>query len=325
MKRWIITVMVLSMMQVFDGHIWAAAQTEGSATALSAETGGQKGIQDVQQGVEMVWNTVCNFLATNGLSMLINLVAAGLIFYVGRWVARIVSNLVEKGLIRAHMDATLSMFIRNLLYFLLLIFVIIAALARLGVEMTSVVAAIGAAGLAVGLALQGSLSNFAAGILLIIFKPFKVGDYVEIAGVGGTVQEIQIFNTVLDSPDNIRIVVPNAQVTGGNIKNYTANDKRRLDMVIGISYGDNIAKARQVIMSVLLGDSRVMRNPEPVVAVLGLGDSSVNIAVRPWVKPTQYWDCHFELHEKIKTELEANGITIPFPQRDVHLYNQQKV
>jgi small conductance mechanosensitive channel len=173
------------------------------------------------------------------------------------------------------------------------------------------------------LALQGSLSNFAAGVLLIIFKPFRVGDYIEAAGVGGIVQEIQIFTTILFSPDNIQIVLPNAQITGGSIKNYTANDKRRLDMVIGISYGDDIAKARQVITSVLLGDSRILRDPAPVVAVLGLGESSVNIAVRPWVKSVDYWSEHFDLHEKIKVALEQNGLTIPFPQRDLHIRTGQ--
>ncbi|MEN6307472.1 MAG: mechanosensitive ion channel domain-containing protein, partial [Anaerohalosphaeraceae bacterium] len=205
------------------------------------------------------------------------------------------------------------------LYFGLLVFVAIAALSRLGVETTSLVAIIGAAGLAVGLALQGSLSNFAAGVLLIIFKPFRVGDFVEVAGAKGTVQEIQIFNTVLHSPDNVRIIVPNSQVTGANIINYTANDKRRVDLVIGISYDDDIAKAKQVITSVLLSDKRVIREPEPVVAVLGLGDSSVNIAVRPWVKADDYWPTYFDLTENIKVSLEQNGLSIPFPQRDIHI------
>ncbi len=198
-------------------------------------------------------------------------------------------------------------------------FVAIAALSRLGVETTSLVAVIGAAGLAVGLALQGSLSNFAAGVLLIIFKPFRVGDFVEVAGAKGMVQEIQIFTTVLHSPDNVRIIIPNSQVTGANIINYTANDRRRVDLVIGISYGDDIAKAKQVITSVLLSDKRVMRDPAPVVAVLGLGDSSVNIAVRPWVKADDYWPTYFDLTENIKVSLEQNGLTIPFPQRDIHI------
>jgi small conductance mechanosensitive channel len=273
----------------------------------------------VIQGTQEIWNKVCEYLATNGLEMLINIVAAALIFYVGRWLAGILSNFMEKGLSQARVDATLSKFVRNLAYFGLMIFVVIAALNRLGVQTTSAVAVIGAAGLAVGLALQGSLSNFAAGVLLIIFKPFRVGDFIETAGVGGTVQEIQIFNTVLHSPDNVRIIVPNAQVTGGNIKNFTVNDKRRVDLVIGISYGDDIAKAKNLITSVLLSDSRILRDPAPVVVTSGLGDSSVDIAVRPWVKATDYWSTYFDLNEKIMQSLEQNGITIPFRQLDVRI------
>ncbi|MBM4102502.1 MAG: mechanosensitive ion channel [Planctomycetes bacterium] len=270
--------------------------------------------------------TVREFLATNGLQLLINVTMAAIIFFVGRWIAKILSDLIEKALHHARMDATLGKFIRNLTYFAMLAFVAIAALSRLGVQTTSAVAAIGAAGLAVGLALQGSLSNFAAGVLLIIFKPFKVGDFVETAGAKGTVQEIQIFNTVLHSPDNVRIVIPNAQVTGSNIINYTANDKRRVDLVIGVSYGDDLSKVKQVILSVLLADSRVLRSPEPAVAVSALAESSVNLVVRPWVKSEDYWPVYFDLTEKIKVELEANGITIPFPQRDIHIRTgQQKV
>jgi small conductance mechanosensitive channel len=282
----------------------------------------QNKIQDVGQSMETVWNTVYSYLATNGLQMLMNIIAAAIIFFIGRWVAMIVSNLAEKTLTRTHMDATLSKFIRHLLYFLIMIFVTVAALTRLGVEMTSFIAAIGAAGLAVGLALQGSLSNFAAGVLLIIFKPFKVGDFVEIGGAKGTVQEIQIFNTVMHSADNVRIVIPNAHVTGGQILNYTANDKRRVDLVVGVSYSDDLSKVKQVILSVLLADSRVLRSPEPAVAVCELANSSVNIAVRPWVKSEDYWPVYYDLTEKIKIAMDANGITMPFQQYDLHLHNE---
>jgi small conductance mechanosensitive channel len=312
-------------MPVFSTRLWAVAESPQASTASTDQTGVQNMIH-IPDSMNALWITTRDFLTTNGIQMSINIILAALIFYIGRWFARILTGLMEKGFHTAHFDPTLGKFISNVAYFALLIFVVVAALGRLGVPTASFVAAVGAAGLAVGLALQGSLSNFAAGVLLIIFKPFRVSDYVEIAGIGGTVQEIQIFNTVLNSPDNVRIIVPNAQVTSANIKNYTANDKRRLDMIIGISYGDDIAKARQVITSVLLGDSRVMCDPVPTVAVLGLGDSSVNIAVRPWVKPTDYWSCHFDLHEKMKVQLEQNGITIPFPQRDIHIRTgQQKV
>jgi small conductance mechanosensitive channel len=282
----------------------------------------QSGIQ-IPQSVDALWSTVREFLATNGLQLLINVTMAAVIFFVGRWIAKILSDLLEKGLHHARMDATLGKFIRNLAYFAMLAFVAIAALNRLGVQTASAVAAIGAAGLAVGLALQGSLSNFAAGVLLIIFKPFKVGDFVEISGAKGIVQEIQIFNTVLHSLDNVQIVIPNAHVTGGNILNYTANDKRRVDLVVGVSYGDDLSKVKRVILSVLLADSRVLRNPEPMVAVLELAESSVNIAARPWIKSEDYWPVYFDLTEKIKVELEANGITIPFPQRDIHVRTGQ--
>jgi small conductance mechanosensitive channel len=282
----------------------------------------QSGIQ-IPQSVDALWSTVREFLATNGLQLLINVTMAAVIFFVGRWIAKLLSDMLEKGLHHARMDVTLGKFVRNLAYFVMLAFVVIAALGRLEVPTASFVAAVGAAGLAVGLALQGSLSNFAAGVLLIIFKPFKVGDFVEIGGAKGTVQEIQIFNTVLHSIDNVRIVIPNAHVTGGQILNYTANDKRRVDLVIGVSYGDDLSKVKQVILSTLLADSRVLRNPEPVVLVSELAASSVNLVVRPWVKTEDYWPTYFDLTEKIKVELDANGITIPFPQYDINIRSGQ--
>jgi small conductance mechanosensitive channel len=282
----------------------------------------QTGIQ-IPQSVDALWSTVREFLATKGLEALTNIVVAVLVFFIGRWVAKTLSDMLEKGLHHARMDATLGKFIRNLAYFAMLAFVVIAALGSLGVPNASFVATVGAAGLAIGLALQGSLSNFAAGMLLIIFKPFKVGDFVEIGGAKGTVQEIQIFNTVMHSIDNVRIVIPNAHVTGGQILNYTANDKRRVDLVIGVSYGDDLSKVKQVILSVLLADSRVLRNPEPAVLVSELAASSVNLVVRPWVKTEDYWPVYFDLTEKIKVELDANGISIPFPQHDIHIRTGQ--
>jgi small conductance mechanosensitive channel len=205
-----------------------------------------------------------------------------------------------------------------------MVFVVIAALNKLGVQTTSFIAIIGAAGLAVGLALQGSLANFAAGVLLIIFKPFKVGDFIAAAGTLGTVKEIQIFNTVLDHFDNRRIVVPNAKLTGDNITNFSAIEKRRVDLVFGISYSDNIKKAKEALEKVVTSDSRVLKDPKPVIAVSELADSSVNLVCRPWVKPGDYWDVYFDTLEKGKMELENNGITIPFPQRDVHMYQEKK-
>jgi len=196
---------------------------------------------------------------------------------------------------------------------------IIASLKKLGIPMTEFTVVIGAAGLAIGFALQGSLANFAAGVILIIFKPFKVGDFVELAGQKGTVREIQIFNTILNSPDNVRLIIPNGQVTGSSIKNYTVNGTRRVDLVVGVSYDDDLKKARQVIEQVLAGDDRILSEPPVTVAVSELADSSVNFVVRPWVKTTDYWDVYFNLTEGIKLALDKNGITIPYPQRDIHM------
>jgi len=206
-------------------------------------------------------------------------------------------------------------------YIGVLIFIVIAALAATGVETTQFAVVIGAAGLAIGLALQGSLANFASGFLMIIFRPFKVGDFIEAAGTKGTVKEIGICNTIINSPDNIRVFSPNAKLTGDNIMNYTANGTRRVDLVVGVSYEDDLKKAKEVIEGVLTGDERVLEEPSPTVAVFELGDSSVNFVVRPWVNSTEYWDVYFDITAKIKLSLDQNGISIPYPQRDIHMKN----
>jgi len=255
------------------------------------------------------------YLAEYGLKI----VGAIIIFIVGRWIAKLLSSLIEKALTKANVDKTLTKFANNLCYVALLIFVIIAAVGTLGVPIVQFSVVIGAAGLAVGLALQGSLANFASGILMLIFKPFKVGDFVEVAGTKGTVKEIQIFNTLLTSPDNIRVIIPNAQVTGSNIFNYSVNGTRRVDLVVGVSYEDDIKKAQEVIEQVLAEDEKVLKNPAPTVAVSELGDSSVNFVVRPWVKSADYWDIYFSITGKVKLALDQNGISIPYPQRDIHV------
>lgn len=260
---------------------------------------------------------IYTFLAEYGLKM----IGALVIFIVGRWVARLVSALAGKAMTRAKMDKTLVRFVKDLCYIGLLSFVIIAALAKLGFYAGSFVAVLAAAGLAIGLALQGSLANFASGVLMLIFKPIRVDDFVEAGGAKGKVTEVGIFTTMLNSPDNVRIIVPNSQVMGGNISNYTTNGTRRVDMVIGVSYGDDLKKAKAVIESVLAADERILPDPAPVVAVSALADSSVNLVVRPWVNVPDYWPTYFDLTEKIKVALDAKGITIPFPQRDVHLKN----
>ena len=260
---------------------------------------------------------IYEYLAEYGLKVL----GAIVIFIVGRWIAKLLANLVEKSLSKAKVDKTLTKFANSICYVAILIFVIIAAIGILGVPIVQFSVVVGAAGLAIGLALQGSLANFASGVLMLIFKPFKVGDFVEVSGAKGTVKEIQIFNTVLAAPDNVRVIIPNAQITGGNILNYTVNGTRRVDLVVGVSYEDDLKKAKNVIEESLASDERILKAPAPTVAVSELGDSSVNFVVRPWVKPSDYWDVYFGMTEKIKLNLDENGISIPFPQRDIHIKN----
>ncbi len=250
----------------------------------------------------------------------IKILTAILIVLVGRWVARLIRKTTEKMMARSKVDATLVTFVGNLIYIALLTFIILAALAQLGIQTTSFIAVIGAAGLAVGLALQGSLANFAAGILMLLFRPFQVGDFIEGGGVSGIVEEMHIFTTQLRTPDNKTIIIPNAKITGDNITNYTKKENRRVDLVIGVSYGDDIEKVKSVVADVLNGDARVLKDPAPTIAVLELGDSSVNFAVRPWVKTGDYWNVYFDTTERIKKRFDAEGISIPFPQRDVHMY-----
>ena len=245
---------------------------------------------------------------------------AVIILIVGRWLAKFVSKLIGEALIRAKVDPTLTNFIKHLCRIAILVFVVIAAMGVLGIDTASFAVVIGAAGLAIGLALQGSLSNFAAGVLLVIFKPFKVGDFVELAGKMGTVKEIQIFNTIINSPDNVRIIIPNGQVTGTNIMNFTVNGTRRIDLVIGVSYGDDLKKTHEVIEKIVTSDDRILKEPAYTIAVSELADSSVNFVVRPWVNAADYWAVRFDLIEKIKLALDKNSITIPFPQRDVHMH-----
>jgi small conductance mechanosensitive channel len=266
--------------------------------------------------MEQIAVKVQEWIALYGLKV----IAAIVILIIGRWAAKGVTSLIRKMLRKGRIDETLVSFVANLCYVGIMAFVIIAALGQLGVHTASFVAVLGAAGLAVGLALQGSLSNFAAGVLMIIFKPFKVGDYIEGAGVAGAVEEIGIFTTELKSPDNKKIIVPNAKMTSDNIVNYSAKEIRRVDLVAGVSYEDDLDKVRKVLEDILAGDERVLKDPAPTIGVLSLGDSSVNFAVRPWVKTADYWDVFFAVQESIKKQFDAEGISIPFPQQDIHVH-----
>jgi small conductance mechanosensitive channel len=259
---------------------------------------------------------VQEWIALYGLKV----IAAIIILFIGWLAAKGTRSLLRRILQRGHVDETLVSFVASLCYIGIIAFVIIAALGKLGVQTASFVAVIGAAGLAVGLALQGSLANFAAGVLMIIFKPFKVNDYIEGAGVGGVVEQIGIFTTELNSPDNKKIIVPNAKMTSDNIVNYTAKDIRRVDIVAGVSYGDDLDKVKSVLEEILAKDDRILKDPAPTIGVLELADSSVNFAVRPWVKTADYWDVFFAIQEGLKKRFDAEGISIPFPQQDVHLH-----
>ncbi|AKH19869.1 mechanosensitive ion channel family protein [Sedimenticola thiotaurini] len=249
----------------------------------------------------------------------INIVLALATFFIGRWVASILLKIVRKLLNKSKMDAILINFVTSILHAILLLFIVIAAMDQLGVDTTSLIALLGAAGLAVGLAMQNSLQNFAAGVMLIIFRPFKTGDFVEAGGTAGVVETISIFSTIMRTGDNREVIVPNGSIYNGTITNFSARETRRIDMVFGIGYGDDIRKAKQLLNDILEADERVLKDPAPLVAVGELADSSVNFNVRPWVKSADYWNVKFDLTERIKLAFDDNGISIPYPQMDVHL------
>ncbi|MBU1191276.1 MAG: mechanosensitive ion channel [Gammaproteobacteria bacterium] len=250
----------------------------------------------------------------------IRLASALAIFVIGRWLAKWLVNTFNKLMKRGGMDSMLAQFITNILYTALLVVVVIAALDRVGVQTTSLLAIVGAAGLAIGLALKDSLANFSSGVMLIIFRPFKVGDFIEAAGTSGVVIAVNIFSTLLRTGDNRDIIVPNSQIYSGIIINVTAQDKRRIDMVFGIGYDDDIRTAKRLITEVMQQDARILTEPAPAISVAELADSSVNLNVRPWTKTTDYWAVRSDLLENIKASFDANGISIPYPQRDVHLH-----
>ncbi len=246
------------------------------------------------------------------------------IFVIGRLAAKVVASIVDKVMKRSKMDEMLRKFLRNIVYAVLLTFVVIASIGALGIQTASLVAILGAAGLAIGLALQGSLGNFAAGVLMIIFRPYKLGDLVCVADTEGFVEEVDVFTTTLRLPDRTKIIIPNGQIMDAKITNYTDAETRRLDLEVGIGYGDDIDHAKQVLLEAIKKSEYTLPDPEPKVTVASLGDSSVNLAVRPWINAQDYAPASHELTEVIKKTLDAAGISIPFPQRDVHMYNHQK-
>ncbi len=254
----------------------------------------------------------------------IKIVAAILIFIIGKWLCRRITNLLTKIMEKNNIDVTLVKFLSSIVYYTLFIVVMIAVAGQLGINTTSFLTIIGAAGLAIALALKDSLANFASGVMLIMFRPIKIGDFVDVGGVTGTVQSIDIFNTTIHSPDNQKHIVPNASITSGVITNVTANDTRRVDLVIGIGYDDDIARAKGILEAIIKKEERILEDPATNIAVSELGDSSVNFVVRPWVKTSDYWDVYFALTEEIKITFDKEGISIPYPQQDVHLFSEQK-
>lgn len=250
------------------------------------------------------------------------LALALLTLLIGWWLIGRMMKAMDALMNKRNVEATLHSFISSLVSIALKVLLLISVAGMIGIETTSFIAMLGAAGLAVGLALQGSLANFAGGALILFLRPFRAGEYIEAQGVSGTVDSIQIFNTVLKTPDNKTVIIPNGSLSNGNIINYSRQATRRVDLNIGIDYSDDLKLAKEILMGLAKGDSRVLKDPEPVVWLVSLGDNSVNLSLRMWSKTEDYWGVFFELQEKAKLEFDAAGISIPFPQRTVHLVQQ---
>ena len=266
------------------------------------------------------WASLLEKAQSLGLDFGVKALIALIIFFVGRIIAGMLSRGVRRVLHKQEVDKILESFVSNLVYWLLMTFVIIATINQLGIQTTSLIAIMGAAGLAVGLALQGSLSNFAAGVLIVMFRPYRVGDFVEAAGIAGVVQQVQILTTVLRTGDNKQIIVPNSEIMSSIITNYSANDTRRVDLTFGVAYDDDIDKVRSVLQELVNADERILKEPECVIKVGELADSSVNFLCRPWVKTEDYWTVYWDLTEAVKKRFDSEDISFPFPQQDVHLH-----
>ena len=282
-------------------------------TAQNAAASANRSLEDIDLDNITAW------IRAEGLDFLLGLAAAIAIFLIGRLVIRFIVSGMHKAMQRHNVDRTLETFICNLVRIGLLIVVVLMALGTLGVQTASFVAVLGAAGLAVGLALQGSLANFAAGVLIVFFRPYKAGDFIEAAGVSGMVEEVQILTTILNTPDNKRVIVPNSQVMGNVITNYSANDTRRVDLVFGVTHEEDLARVRSALEQVVAADERILDDPACTIAVLELGENGVTFAVRPWVRTADYWPVWFGLTEAVKKRFDDDGIST---QRYVHLYSE---
>ena len=281
-------------------------------------------IQDVSQAISNVSVDDLSALAEKaqivGMEFGLNIITALAIYFIGKMVVGIVVRALRKLMQKNNVDITLETFIGNLVRVSLLVVVIIAAVGALGIQTTSLIAVMGAAGLAIGLALQGSLSNFAAGVLIVLFRPYKVGDYVDAAGVAGSIEEVQILTTIMKTPDNKRIIVPNSQIMSSIITNFSANETRRVDFVFGVGYGDDLDQVHKELRALVEADERILKEPAYQIVVSELADSSVNFTVRVWAKSGDYWDIYFDMLENVKRRFDDVGISIPFPQRDVHVH-----
>ena len=254
---------------------------------------------------------------------LVNIVLAALIFFVGRWAVGLAVKLADSLMMRSEVEEILRDFVTGILKWLLLLLVVVAALAQLGINTTSLVVLIGAAGLAVGLALKDSLANFAAGVMLVVFRPFRGGDFIDAAGVMGVVEKIQIFATTMRTLDNKEVIVPNGAIYAGTITNFSARDTRRIDLIFSIGYGDDIKKAKAIIEEIMDKDERILGDPEPTVGVMELATNSVDLFARPWVNSEDWWSTRIDLLEKVKEAFDENGISIPFPQMDLHVQKEE--
>jgi small conductance mechanosensitive channel len=275
-------------------------------------------------GLEGLKSQLDAYILKNAPEVIQNIITAGIILIVGQWIARVVNRVAETAMARARLDETLAKFFRRIIIAVLYCAVSLAALDRLGVNTTSLTAVLAAAGLAVGMALQNSLSNFAAGVMIVMFRPFRLGDFVEIVGTKGIVEEIHIFSTFLRTTDNIQIVIPNGSIVAGNILNYSIKPSRRVDLVVSCGYRDDIRAVKKFLEELVRSDTRILQDPPAIVAVDQLADHAVNFVVRPWVPTEKYWEVRWSLLERIKLGFDELGFEIPFPQRDVHVYQMQE-
>jgi small conductance mechanosensitive channel len=274
--------------------------------------------QEVTKAATSTVNKYADMLINYASEYGLKLLGALLIFFIGKWVVKKITRVIKSLMQKANVDKTLIEFGASLIYFLLLLMVVMASLNALGVNTTSFIAVLGAASLAVGLALQGTLSNIGAAVLIIIFRPFKVGDVIDTGGSVGKVTNINLFSTIITPADNRAIIIPNSSIISGNITNFTSQEERRVDLTFGIGYGDDLKLAKETLMQIITAHDKVLAEPEPFVAVSALAESSVNFTVRSWVKTDDYWEVYFDLTEKVKLAFDEKGISIPFPQMDIH-------